>query len=117
MCWKTVLVRTFVPVILLCGIVGTAKAAPPAPEQIFPANSVQFCAISDPARMTDAWLQTFLGQLINHPEMKPFMTELAANMRNVNFLLDTIGLEFDTLKAAAGGEIGWGQILDENKHI
>jgi hypothetical protein len=97
--------------------VGTAKAAPPAPEQIFPANSVQFCAISDPARMTDAWLQTFLGQLINHPEMKPFMTELAANMRNVNFLLDTIGLEFDTLKAAAGGDIGWGQILDENKHI
>jgi hypothetical protein len=116
MCWKTTLVKSVVTVILLCGVVGTAKAAPP-PEQIFPANSVQFCVLSDPARMTDAWLQTFLGQLINHPEMKPFMTDLAANMRGVNFLLDTIGLEFDTVKAAAGGEIGWGQILDENKHI
>ncbi|HLW67390.1 MAG TPA: hypothetical protein VKS79_18895 [Gemmataceae bacterium] len=117
MCWKTVLVRSVVPVILLFGIVGAAKAAPPTPEQIFPANSVQFCVLSDASRMTDAWLQTFLGRLINDPQMKPYMTDLSTNMRGVNFLLDTIGLEFDTVKAAAGGEIGWGQILDENKHI
>jgi hypothetical protein len=117
MCWKAALVRIVVPVILLFGFVKAAKAAPPAPEQLFPANSVQFCVMSDASRMTDAWLQTFLGRLINDPQMKPYMTDLSDNMRGVNFLLDTIGLPFDMVKVAAGGDIGWGQILDENKHV
>jgi hypothetical protein len=117
MCRISTLVWRIVPIVLLAGIVGTANAASPAPEQVFPANTVEFCVLSDPASMHNEWLQTFLGRLVNDPELRPFMLELKGNMRGTNFLLDTIGLSFDTVKAAAGGEVGWGTVLEENKRV
>jgi hypothetical protein len=89
----------------------TAPAASPAPEQLFPATTTEFVAISDVNRMTAAWQITQFARLLHDPTMEAFLNDLYGQTKGFNFLLDTIGCDFEMVKAAAGGELGWGVVL------
>src|SRR5262245_57308583 len=64
------------PLLLGLTFVGEAAAAPPAPEQIFPAGTTEFVAIPDVNRMTAAWQQTQFSQMIHDPALQPFLNDL-----------------------------------------
>src|SRR5262245_42888365 len=88
-----------------------AAAAPPAPEKLLPASTAGFVAISDLTKLEQTWNQTQLARLMADPAMKPFLDDVFPNMKGGNYLLDTIGLSWGTLRNAAAGELGWGLIL------
>src|SRR5436309_10625863 len=79
------------PALLLFFAVGTAAAAPPSPEQLFPAGTTEFVAISDVNRMTGAWQQTQFCQMMREPSLQPFLNDLFDRSKGFNYLLDTIG--------------------------
>jgi hypothetical protein len=92
-------------------LVGNAAAAPPLPEQLLPASTTEFVAIPDVNRMTAAWQQTQFSQMIHDPALQPFLDDLFDRQKGFNYLLDTIGADFEAVKAAAGGELGWAVVL------
>src|ERR1051326_2488684 len=88
------------PVVVLLAGVGQALAAPPAPEKLFPAATTEFVAISDANKMAATWEQTQFRQLLLDPAMRPFLNDVAGNTKGFNYLLDTIGVDFDVVKNA-----------------
>ena len=103
--------RACLPAAVLLVMLGAAGAAPPTPEQLFPATTTEFVAITDPTRMAADWQQTQFAQLMRDPAMRPFLSELGQTTKGFNFLLDTIGADFELVKAAAGGDLGWAVVL------
>jgi hypothetical protein len=102
--------RAFATLLLLSGF-GQAFAAPPAPEQLLPIGTTEFVAIQDVNRMTASWHQTQFAQMMRDPALQPFLNDLYDRTKGFNYLLDTIGADFEAVKAAAGGELGWAVVL------
>src|SRR5262245_4769850 len=84
---------------------------PPPPEQLFPAATTEFVAISDMTRLGVDWQKTQVAQLMRDPAMKPFRDQLAPNNKGFNFLLDTIGVSADSIKMACAGDLAWAVVL------
>src|SRR5262245_30297368 len=108
---KYVRASRILPALLLLTFVGQAAATPPAPEQLLPAATTEFVAIPDVNRMTAAWQQTQFAQMLHDPALQPFLSDLFDRQKGFNYLLDTIGADFEVVKAATGGEIGWAVVL------
>lgn len=96
---------------VVLAFVTTLPAAPPLPEDLFPATTTEFVAIRDVNRMTDSWQLTQFARLLHDPLLEPFLNDLYGHTKGFNFLLDTIGCDFNLVKDAAGGEMGWGVVL------
>src|SRR5262245_10221327 len=105
------------PAMVLLACLGTVGAAPPSPEQLFPASTTEFVAIPDATRLAVDWQQTQIAQFLRDPLMRPFLEDLSKHTRNYNYLLDTIGVDFDLVKGAAGGELGWAVVLASENQV
>ena len=101
----------------LLALCGTARAAVPSPEQLLPASTTEFVAISDLVRMEQSWAQTQIARLLADPAMKPFLDEVFPTTKGSNYLLETIGTSWDTVRNAAGGDLGWGVVLVNDKQV
>jgi hypothetical protein len=97
--------------ILVVVLAVRSVAATPLPEQLFPATTTEFVAITDVNRMTSAWHITQFARLLHDPALEAFLNDLYGHTKGFNFLLDTIGCDFGMVKDAAGGELGWGVVL------
>src|SRR5260370_25654746 len=98
----------------LLALGSAVRAAAPTPEQLLPASTTEFVAISDLSRLEQSWTQTQLAKLLADPAMKPFIDEVAASTKGGNYLVETMGLSWGTIKAAAGCQLGWGLVLINN---
>src|SRR6266436_128905 len=107
-CRKLIRLRRWLPALVVLACLGRAAAAPPAPEQLLPASTTGFVAISDLTKLEQSWNQTQLAKLMADPAMKPFLDDVMPNTKGSNYLLDTIGTSWELVKNAAGGELGWG---------
>src|SRR5438105_3804131 len=103
--------RRWLPAVVALACLGRAAAAPPSPEQLLPASTAGFVAISDLTKLEQTWQQTQLAKLMADPVMKPFLDDVFPNMKGGNYLLDIIGLSWDTVRNAGSGDLGWGLIL------
>lgn len=101
----------WLPVLLLLGALTRAEAAPPTPEELLPANTTGFVSIANLTKLEQGWKETQLAKLLADPNFKPFMDEVVAKTKGSNYLLDTIGVSWDTFKNAGGGQLGWGLVL------
>src|SRR5438132_173536 len=112
LCRTLIRSRRWLPaLVVVVACLGRAAAAPPAPEQLLPASTAGFVAISDLTRLEQTWTQTQLAKLLADPAMKPFLDEVIPSTRGSNYLLDTIGCGWETVRNACGGDLGWGLIL------
>ena len=93
------------------------RAAIPTPEQLLPANTTELVVISDLNRLEQTWTQTQLARLLADPAMKPFLDEVWPTTKNHNYLVETMGASWSTIKAAAGGDMGWGLALLNDKEV
>lgn len=107
----------FLPALLLLACLEGAMAATPTPEQLMPANTTEFVAVSDLARMERGWLQTRYGRMVNDPALKPFITHLTPAVKSSNYLVSTIGISWDAVRASCSGELGWGMVPIEDKEV
>src|SRR5438128_2231644 len=103
--------RRWLPAVAVLACLGRAPAAPPAPEQLLPASTTGFVAISDLTKLEQTWTQTQVAKLLADPAMKPFLDEVIPSTKGSNYLLDTIGVGWPTVRNACGGDLGWGLIL------
>ena len=110
-CRKLIRSRRWLPALVVLVCLGRAAAAPPAPEQLLPASTTGFVAISDLTKLEQTWNQTQLAKLMADPAMKPFLDDVIPSTKGSNYLLDTIGVGWATVRNACGGDLGWGLIL------
>ncbi len=103
--------RQVLPAFVLLVSIGQLAAAPPAAEKLFPTKTTEFVSIKDPTRLGATWHQTQLAQLLNDPATKPFLDELSQHTTGFNHLMSEIGIDFELVKQAAGGEVAWAVIL------
>ncbi|MFL5342933.1 MAG: hypothetical protein ACJ8F7_22590, partial [Gemmataceae bacterium] len=94
-----------------------ARAAAPTPEQLLPATTTEFVVLSDLRRLEQTWGQSQFGRLLADPVLKPFLDEVYPTTKGANYLFDTIGVSWDTVRNAAGGDLGWGLVLVDGKEV
>jgi hypothetical protein len=97
--------------LLLVTPLARCGAAAPPPEELLPASTTGFVAISNLQKLQHSWMQTQLFKLLNDSAFKPFVDDTIPKTKGGNYLLDTIGVSWDTVRNAAGGELGWGVVL------
>ena len=105
---RRMLIRTrrFGPALVALVCLTRAVAVPPSPEQLLPASTTEFVAISDLPKLEDSWHRTQLAKLMADPAMKPFLDDAIPNTKGSNYLIETIGTSWELVKNAAGGELG-----------
>src|SRR5262245_53026820 len=99
------------PALLLLIVLSEAQAAPLPPEQLLPAGTAGLVANSNPRKLEDSWRETQLFKLMDEPQFKPIVDDVMPKTKGGNYLLDTIGVNWDTVRNAASGELGWGMVL------
>lgn len=107
----------FLPALLLLACLGRGEAAPPTPEQLMPAGTTEFVAVSDLARMEQTWLRTQYAQMVNDPALKPFLEHLTPAVKGSNYLVSTIGISWHSVRASCSGELGWGLVPIKDKEV
>jgi len=107
----------FLPILVLLATGVQAHAAPPPPEQLLPASTTEFVSIADLTKLSAEWQQTQFAQLMNDAIMQPYLAELNDHTKGYNYLLDAIGVDFEKVKASAGGELGWAVVLVSPKEV
>src|SRR5262245_1995681 len=112
-CRKLIRSRRWLPVlvVVMLASLNRVQAAPPAPEKLLPASTTGFVAISDLTKLEQTWNQTLTARLLADPAMKPFLDEVFPSTKGSNYLLDTIGCSWSTVRNACGGDLGWGLVL------
>lgn len=107
----------FLPAFLLLACFGRSPAATPIPEQLMPANTSEFVAVSDLVRLEKGWTQTQYARMVHDPAMRPFVEQLTPAVKGSNYLVSTIGISWDSVRASCSGELGWGMVPLEGKAV
>ena len=67
--------------VALLALVNVGYAVRPA-DELLPENTVGFVSIPNPDALIKGWQKTQFGQLLAHPQMRPFLTELQRQLKS-----------------------------------
>jgi hypothetical protein len=104
-------------VVAAIGSLQQAHAAPPKPEQLMPANTSEFVAVSDLSRLEQGWKQTQYAQMIADASLQPFISSLVPQVKSSNHLVSTIGISWNAVLASCSGDLGWGLVPISGKQV
>jgi hypothetical protein len=92
--------------ILVVGMAETRGMAAIPSEALLPNTARGFVSVTNPKTLVEHWNQTQLGQLVNDPVMKPFVTDLRRQFdERWSNVREKLGLTVDDLRDVAGGEV------------
>lgn len=95
---------------------GTALAATPPAEQILPDTTKALAGVLDAADAELRWDKTELGKLSALDIMQPFVDDVRKNLRKRSDEDGLgLGLTWDDLKNASGGEVAWAMVHPPGK--
>jgi hypothetical protein len=83
-------------------LAGAAGASPPS-AALLPQTTRQYLSIPDVRRFEAGWARTQLARLLADPQVKPFADDLRRQWSDPLGL----GVGWDDVRAAAGGELSW----------
>lgn len=93
---------------LVLFLAGTTLAGPPA-DTLLPADTKAFLSVPDVDALSDGFHRSPLGQLIDDPNMQPFVEDLKQQFQQKNKgLKDRIGITVEDLEGLASGELALG---------
>jgi hypothetical protein len=101
---------------LLFGFAGPLSAAEPKAETLFPQTTVGFVSVADANDARERWERTQFGQMANDKAFKPFVEHIRTQL-NERFgnLPDRLGVTWEELSAAAGGEAAIGMVAKQGR--
>ncbi len=102
--------------LLVAGFAGPLAAAEPKAETLFPQTTVGFVSVADANDARERWERTQFGQMANDKAFKPFVEHIRTQL-NERFgnLPDRLGVTWEELSAAAGGEAAIGMVAKEGQ--
>jgi hypothetical protein len=84
---------------------GSALAARPA-DELLPGTTKGFLSVPDPQELKANWERTQLGQLMQDPQMQPFVQDLRRQVRDrLTRMYSRLSLTLEDLRGVAGGEV------------
>jgi hypothetical protein len=86
-------------------LAGVAPAAPPPPERLLPAATLQFVCVPDVRQLRERWGRTQMSRFFNDPALKPFLDDLDRQLPAG--LTQFLGLSTDDVTRVAFGPVAW----------